>query len=48
MFRPDLCRIYLNGKACDAELLVAFAGCDYGGVQALVPMSALPANALSS
>ena len=48
MFRPDLCRIYLNGKSCDAELLVAFAGCDYGGAQALVPMSALPKEALSS
>ena len=48
MFRPDLCRIYVNGRACDAELLVAVAGRDYGGVQALVPMSALPAGALSS
>lgn len=48
MFRPDLCRIYLNGKACDAELLVAVAGCDYSGAQALVPMSAIPQDALSS
>lgn len=48
MFRPDLCRIYLNGRACDAELLVAVAGREYSGVQALVPMSALPAGALSS
>ncbi|MBP3645442.1 MAG: sigma-E processing peptidase SpoIIGA [Clostridia bacterium] len=48
MFRPDLCRIYLNGKSCDARLLVAVAGCDYSGAQALVPMSALPKEALSS
>ena len=48
MFRPDLCRIYVNGKACNAELLVAVAGRDYSGVQALVPMSALPKGVLSS
>ena len=47
MFRPDVCRIYVNGRACDAELLVAVAGREYSGVQALVPMSALPAGALS-
>jgi len=46
MFRPDECRIYLNGSACRANLLVAVAGREYGGVQALVPMSALPAGAL--
>lgn len=46
MFRPDECRIYLNGSACKADLLVAVAGREYGGVQALVPMSALPAGAL--
>ena len=46
MFRPDECRIYVNGSACRAELLVAIAGKEYGGVQALVPMSALPAGAL--
>ena len=46
VFRPDECRIYLNGSACRAELLVAVAGREYGGVQALVPMSALPAGAL--
>lgn len=45
MFRPDVCRLYLNGRACDAELLVAVAGRDYGGAQALVPISALPAKA---
>ena len=46
MFRPDECRIYVNGSACKAELLVAIAGREYGGVQALVPMSALPSGAL--
>lgn len=46
MFRPDECRIYLNGSACKADLLVAVAGREYGGVQALVPMSALPAGVL--
>lgn len=46
MFRPDACRIYLNGSACKAELLVAVAGREYGGVQALVPMSALPPGVL--
>lgn len=46
MFRPDECRIYLNGSACQADLLVAVAGQEYGGVQALVPMSALPSGAL--
>ena len=42
MFRPDECRIYLNGHACRASLLVAVTGQEYGGVQALVPMAALP------
>jgi len=46
MFRPDECRIHLNGSACRADLLVAVAGREYGGVQALVPMSALPSGAL--
>lgn len=46
MFRPDLCRIYLNGSACKADLLVAVTGHEYGGVQALVPMAALPSGAL--
>ena len=46
MFRPDECRIYVNGSACRSDLLVAVAGRDYGGVQALVPMSALPSGAL--
>jgi len=46
MFRPDECRIYVNGNACKAQLLAAVAGRDYSGVQALVPMSALPSGAL--
>ena len=46
MFRPDECRIYLNGSACKADLLVAVAGHEYGGVQALVPMAALPSSVL--
>ena len=48
MFRPDECRIYLNGHSCKADLLVAVAGREYSGVQALVPMAALPQSALSS
>jgi len=48
MFRPDRCRIYLNGRACDAQLLAAVAGREYSGVQALVPMAALPVGALST
>jgi len=43
MFRPDECRIYVNGRACKAQLLAAVAGQEYRGVQALVPMAALPA-----
>jgi len=46
VFRPDECRIYLNGSACRADLLVAVAGREYAGVQALVPVAALPAGAL--
>lgn len=46
MFRPDECRIYLNGSVCRANLQVAVAGRDYSGVQALVPMAALPSDAL--
>lgn len=42
LFRPDECRLYLNGHTCKAELLVAVAGREYGGVQALVPTAALP------
>lgn len=48
MFRPDRCRLYIGGRACDAELLVAVAGKEYGGVQALVPLAALPRNPISS
>lgn len=42
MFRPDTCRLYLDGRCCETELLVAVAGKEYAGVQALVPLSALP------
>ncbi len=48
IFKPDECRIYVNGRACKADTLVAVAGREYRGVQALVPMSALPGSALSS
>lgn len=49
LFKPDLCRLYLNGDACMADhLLVAVAGREYDGVQALVPMAALPRQATQS
>ncbi len=48
VFRPDECRVYVNGSACRTETLVAVAGREYHGVQALVPISAMPAKALSS
>lgn len=44
MFRPDECRLYLNGHPAEARLLVAVAGAEYGGAQALVPMAALSAS----
>lgn len=47
LFRPDGCRLYLNGRAVDASVLVAVAGSEYGGVQALVPLAALPKAALA-
>ena len=46
VFRPDECRIYVNGSVCHAKLLAAVAGREYAGVQALVPLAALPAGAL--
>ena len=42
MFRPDVCRVYVNGKPTDTRALVAVAPREYDGVQALVPTSALP------
>lgn len=45
MFKPDRCRLYVNGNACEARLLVAVAGRDYQGIQALVPTAALPGQA---
>ena len=44
LFRPDECRLYLNGHPSEARLLVAVAGPEYGGAQALVPMAALSAS----
>lgn len=44
LFRPDECRLYLNGHSSQARLLVAVAGPEYGGAQALVPMAALSAS----
>jgi len=41
MFRPDSCRVYLNGESGDANAMVAVAGEAYGGVQALVPLAAV-------
>ena len=42
VFRPDVCRIYLNGQSVDTHALVAVAPRSYDGVQALVPTAALP------
>ena len=42
VFRPDSCRLYLNGHSCDADVVVAVTGQEYGGIQALVPLAALP------
>ena len=40
MFKPDQCRIYVNGRALNTEVLAAVAGREYSGQQALVPLSA--------
>ena len=45
VFRPDSCRLYLNGRSCDADVVVAVTGQEYGGIQALVPLAALPGKA---
>ena len=42
VFRPDSCRLYLNGHSCNADVVVAVTGQEYGGIQALVPLAALP------
>lgn len=42
IFRPDGCRLYLDGKVREAKVMVAVAGPAYEGVQALVPSAALP------
>lgn len=45
LFRPDFCRLYVNGRAWEAGVMVAVAGKAYGGVQALVPAAAVPSTA---
>ena len=42
VFRPDVCRLYVNGQPIDTHALVAVAPQSYDGVQALVPTAALP------
>ncbi len=42
LFRPELCRVYVDGVAGEAQVMVAVAGRDYEGVQALVPLAAVP------
>ncbi len=44
LFHPDVCRLYVNGRAREADVQVAVAGPEYGGVQALVPLLALREN----
>ena len=41
LFRPKDCRLYLDGRIVATEALVAVAGHEYAGVQALVPLAAL-------
>lgn len=41
LFRPDQCSLYLDGKKLPVRVMVAVAGPDYGGFQALVPSGAL-------
>ncbi len=43
VFRPERCRLYLDGKLREAKVMVAVAGPAYEGIQALVPSAALPA-----
>lgn len=43
VFRPQSCRLYLDGKVQEAKVMVAVAGPGYEGIQALVPLAALPA-----
>ncbi len=45
VFRPDSCTIYENGRPRRAEASVAVAPRQYRGVQALVPLWHLPAQA---
>lgn len=41
LFRPDACRVYVNGHMREARAMVAVSA-EYGGVQALVPLAAVP------
>lgn len=41
MFRPDRCRLYVDGVKQEANLLAAVAGAEYRGAQALVPLAAV-------
>ncbi len=47
LFRPEVCRIYVNGRAQEARALVAVSG-EYQGIQALVPLQALPSSAAAA
>ena len=41
LFRPEGCCLYLNGRRVETRAMVAVAGSDYHGVQALIPSSAM-------
>lgn len=41
LFRPDRCSLYVDGHKTPVRVMVAVAGPDYAGHQALVPSSAL-------
>lgn len=46
LFRPDRCRVYVNGQVTQARAMVAVAGSAYGGIQALVPLAAVAGHAV--
>lgn len=48
LFRPDACRVYINGRVWDANAVVAVAGKSYSGIQALVPLGAVPSAAAAA
>lgn len=41
LFRPSACRLYINGRKTETRAVVAVAGPDYTGVQALIPCGAI-------